>query len=230
MRVPPLNSARARKGLIAGVRRARWARARAFETLGSDRYSATATGGMDRFLAGLIGENGYFIEAGANDGFRQSNTYLLERFHGWSGVLVEPIPSLYKTCAKRRAARVVNAALVDDPALMSVSMTFADLNSVVGEDRASANWGWTTPYEVEVPARTLTEILEEARAPAAPDLLSLDIEGHEVQALAGLDFDRYAPSFLLLEAWGGLEQFDGLLDDYELHCRFSDKDVLLTKR
>ena len=37
---------------------------------------------------------GFFIEAGANDGLKQSNTFYLESRRGWRGLLVEPIPEL----------------------------------------------------------------------------------------------------------------------------------------
>lgn len=62
-----------RDGMIA---RRRVARLRA-EAAGSDRLSRPALHGMDTALDELIGkDNGFFVEAGANDGFTQSNTHL----------------------------------------------------------------------------------------------------------------------------------------------------------
>jgi hypothetical protein len=41
---------------------------------------------MDRKLDELFdGRPGFFVEAGANDGYQQSNTYYLEHLRGWSG-------------------------------------------------------------------------------------------------------------------------------------------------
>ena len=60
-------------------------------------------------------DRGYFVEAGANDGHLQSNTYYFERFKGWTGVLIEPIPELYNRCVRERPrSRVLNYALVPD--------------------------------------------------------------------------------------------------------------------
>ena len=43
---------------------------------------------------------------------------------------------------------------------------------------------------IEVPVRTLDDVLAEAQAPAPIDLLSLDVEGHELQVLDGFDARR----------------------------------------
>jgi hypothetical protein len=52
-------------------------RRRVFELAGSRRYSRPAPGGLDDKLARYLDfDNGFFIEAGANDGFAQSNACL----------------------------------------------------------------------------------------------------------------------------------------------------------
>jgi FkbM family methyltransferase len=55
-------------------------------------------------------------------------------------------------------------------------------------------------YQVRVPARTLTAVLDEAAPGREIDLLSLDVEGMEADVLRGLDFARYAPRFICVEA------------------------------
>ena len=68
--------------------------------------------GMDRKLEHYIGfKGGTFIEAGANDGLAQSNTYFLAKHLGWSGLLVEPVPKYFRMCTRARKARTVNCAL-----------------------------------------------------------------------------------------------------------------------
>ena len=49
----------------------------------------------------LTRRGGVFVEAGANDGYAQSNTYYFERMRGWSGVLIEPVPELAHHCPFR---------------------------------------------------------------------------------------------------------------------------------
>ena len=52
---------------------------------------------------------------------------------------------------------------------------------------------------IEVPIRTLDDILVAAEAPAQFDFLSIDVEGHELEVLSGFDLRRWRPSLILLE-------------------------------
>jgi hypothetical protein len=55
-------------------------------------------------------------------------------------------------------------------------------------------------HEVRVPARRLSEIID-AEIPAQEiDLLSLDVEGGELEALRGLELARHRPRYILVEA------------------------------
>ena len=88
-----------------------------------------------------------------------------------------------------------------------VSLRFGGLMTVVvggreGDDEwvaaAHAVGQEEPPHEFRAPARTLSSILDEVHAPEV-DLLSLDVEGYEAQVLAGLDLERHAPRFVLVE-------------------------------
>jgi FkbM family methyltransferase len=217
-----------------------WYRSRTFEALGSQRYSRPAMFGMDGRLAELMPwERGVFVEAGAHDGYTQSNTYYLERFRGWSGVLIEPIPELRALCERRRPrSQVVGCALVG-PQLEadSVEIQFGDLMSTVGSGKAHAAGGLSMTgrraYSIEVPARTLSAVLDDARLTKI-DLLVLDLEGGELDAIAGLDFARHAPRYLLVEALDRIEQqaaLDAALaPHYDFVETLSDYDLLYSRR
>ncbi len=189
---------------------------------------------------GLAG--GFFIEAGANDGLTQSNTFVLERDHGWRGLLVEPIPELAKRCrANRPSAIVENVALVPAGfAGTSIEMTFCNLMSQVkGAMKSAAEEADhirrgkecqnLTPYNVSVPAKTLSAILD-AHGIERVDLLSLDVEGFELAALAGIDFDRHAPRWMLIEA-RYREEIDAFLASrYDVAATLSHHDVLYRRK
>lgn len=195
----------------------------ASERLGSARFSRPATDGLDTTLERhLPARPGFFVEVGAHDGFTASNTYFLERFRGWRGVLVEPIPSLYERCVRERPrSTVVNCALVGDGHTREVSMVYRGPRSRVAGHAVPAApeydfLDWERGFTVTVPARTLSSILDEAGATEI-DLLVLDVEGYELEALRGLDLSRHAPALVLVETNEAASELEDVLGDgYEL--------------
>jgi hypothetical protein len=72
---------------------------------------------LDEKLSKIIDiEGGFFFEAGANDGVRQSNTLYFEESRGWRGILVEPIPNRFLDCVVNRPKASSNGALLFLPA------------------------------------------------------------------------------------------------------------------
>jgi FkbM family methyltransferase len=231
----------------AAVREGRFWRRRAAERLGSERYSRPAADGMDRQLeAHLPPGPGVFIEAGAHDGYTQSNTYWLERFRGWSGLLVEPLPEMARRARRNRPrSTVVECALVaPDEAGTPITVRYGNTSSVVVGARGSAEADaeWITPglaragqksYDVTVPGRTLSDVLDELGITRV-DLLSLDLEGYELPALEGLDLDRHAPTLMLVEITQGDEQREAiharLSGHYDFVAQLSVRDHLFRAR
>ncbi len=214
------------------------ARRRLYELSGSQQHSRPAHDELDAKLERYLPESGTFLEVGANDGYTWSNTYYLERFRGWSGVLIEGIPALYEECCRRRSrSRVYNYALVG-PAFVdgSVTMTYSDLRSLVkGTDRAmeaEVQAAGEATYEIGVPARTLDEVLIED-GDRHIDFLSLDTEGSEAAVLRGLDLERRGPDWLLVEAptagrRGAVEEVLG--EHYEAVAALTPGDILYKRR
>jgi hypothetical protein len=82
-----------------------------------------------------------------------------------------------------------------------------------------------TTYHVDVPGRSLSTLLDQHNMTHV-DLLSLDVEGFERQALEGLDLKRHRPRFILVEARFRGEIDELLLPYYEPIAELSHHDVL----
>jgi FkbM family methyltransferase len=198
----------------------RWRRP-LFELIGSDRYSHLALNELDRKLKKYIDfRDGYFIEAGANDGLTQSNTYWFEQFRGWRGLLIEAVPEKAQACRRNRPrATIVQSALVASDTIRSVQINTADLMAFVAghsqddaEERARLTRAMSVQNlrevkRIDVPAKTLSSILDDLGSPGV-DLLSLDVEGFELEVLKGLDLRRHRPAYILLET----DKIDAALD------------------
>jgi FkbM family methyltransferase len=186
-------------------------RARLLDKLGWPRSFALFD--LDRRVSKHLNgrRNGFFIEAGANDGIKQSNTLYFERYLGWRGLLIEPIPELARACMTNRPNAIVeHAALVPFDHPDSIVMRSCGLMSVVRNGmrspaeenehvRLGAEIQNIKAYDVTVPAKPLQAILDR-HAIVKADLFFLDVEGFEAQVLAGIDHDRFTASCLVIEA------------------------------
>lgn len=198
---------------------------------------------LDRRLEKYLNfNNGFFIEAGANDGYSQSNTYFLEKERNWNGLLVEGIPDLYKKCKNIRINSIVeNYALVSNEfPHKSITMHFANLMSVVDGSlkkeeqenhikKGVAIQNLDKTYSIEVPARTLESILDEIPNLHKIDFFSLDVEGYELEVLKGINISKYRPNYILVEA-RFFDEVNNFLTEhnYKMVERLSHHDFLFT--
>ncbi len=140
---------------------------------------------------------GYFVEVGANEPQRDSQTWQFEQA-GWSGVLIEPQADLAARLRQRRRARVFETAC-SSPANAGRSLRLYLLGPHSSLKPELMVTGVVPRSAIEVTARTLDAILEEAGAPAPVDFASIDVEGHELEVLRGFDLARWRPRLLLVE-------------------------------
>ena len=145
--------------------------------------------------------SGFFVEVGANRPQELSQTWHLEQL-GWTGILVEPQPELAGDLCRARSAKVFAVACSSpENAGRRMQLHVAGPWSALDRDRMTP--GAQPERVIEVPVRTLDDILIEARAPVGFDFLSIDVEGHELEVLSGFDFARWRPRLVLLEDFVG---------------------------
>lgn len=148
--------------------------------------------------------SGYFVEAGAFDGVTISNTYLLESL-GWRGLLVEANPIYAAQCEQNRPrSTVVNVAIGPGTATGQVEFTCLDERGAAlsylkasPEHKSLCDGLGAQASLVQVPYTSLNRLLDGETA--AIDLLSLDLEGMELDALHGFDLQRYRPEIVIVE-------------------------------
>lgn len=145
---------------------------------------------------------GYFVEFGACDGVTFSNTCLLERTYGWTGILAEPDDRWHEALRRHRTSALETACLwhtsgavvefvqVDPPDLSTIRHYGDD--DVHGAHRRSGR-------VTSVPTLSLNDLLAKHQAPATIDYLSIDTEGSEFDILRHLDFDTYSFRVITVE-------------------------------
>ena len=180
------------------------------------RGSLEHPGLNQKLLEAIDTSPSYYVEIGANDGVAQSNTLALEIFHGWTGLLIEPSTDTFQRLKRNRSQRrnyLLKSACVSSAFPQStVDLIYSNLMSValgldsdVSDPHAHAESGAKflsseDPIRVEsVPATTMTRALEMAGAPIRIGLLSLDVEGAELEVLKGIDFEKYQFDWMVIE-------------------------------
>jgi len=139
---------------------------------------------------------GFFLDVGAGDPIRHSTTYYLEKHLGWTGIAVDAIAEYADAYAKERPGTHFFAYFAGDR-----SDTTHDF--YVSEDRNFSSATGADPrggiYQRRKVATIALDDLLRRENVSRLDFLSLDIEGSERIALAGLDVLRYRPELVCVE-------------------------------
>lgn len=140
---------------------------------------------------------GFYVDVGANDPVLDSQSQHLEVL-GWTGLLVEPDPDCCELLRQNRKGVVIEMACSSpENAGKQLQLNRAGPHSTL-EDQPIA-LGAVIRSTVAVRCETLDAMLREHAAPVGFDLLSIDIEGHELVALSGFDFGYWQPRLVLIE-------------------------------
>ena len=135
------------------------------------------------------GRRGRYLEMGALDGVRFSNTIMLERCFGWSGVLIEANPRNFESLKEsgRRSATFVHSAVCSPAGSIEMTIRGGEVAGQVGRMSATHIQRWQHKNAlrngtVYVPCRPLSDILD-AR-PGSIDFFSLGEGGLSTGASA----------------------------------------------
>ncbi|MDX6400577.1 MAG: hypothetical protein QOF27_1183 [Gaiellaceae bacterium] len=151
-----------------------------------------------RFFADRRG--GVFVDVGSAHWRDGSNTYALERHLDWHGIAVDAL-SHWEAGYRRNRPRTTffNYIVTDhsgtvDPfyvagSLSSMKRHHLEIFTNIDIDAVSIH---------RVPTTTLTDLLDAQRV-ARIDLLSMDIEQAEPEALSGFDIRRFRPLLVCVE-------------------------------
>ena len=185
---------------------------------------------MDRKIVELFSgkENGVFIEVGAADGVDQSNTLLLERKYSWTGLLVEPISDQFNFCKKvRENAFVENCCLGSFEGSLGESEFYSsNLTSrvVKKNDVEQTN-------EIEIVKNNSLDNLLKKYHIETVDIMSLDVEGYEIEVLDGYNDENKIIEYLLVETWD-FEKFSSYAKtrNWQYVCSWGVSDFLFKLR
>ena len=151
--------------------------------------------------------DGFFVEVGAYDGYRWSNTTpLIEA--DWSGIMIEPVSRYYEACENRYKdndkVEISNCCIgwenkdkqkvyFGGPLTTIVEEMVSIYNQTDPSDNHSLdNYSESTMY-------TLDTFLEDKKVERNFDVLSIDVEGAEWKILEVFNIDEWNPKMVIVE-------------------------------
>jgi FkbM family methyltransferase len=155
--------------------------------------------------------NGIFLEIGGYDGITGSNTYFLEKYLNWDGIVVECNPTLVEKCKNVRSCYVCDKALYETD---DVEITFTiPLGDEIkgGKEQLGGIKSLLKPESLHVFQRCYKKskdiivktininTLLESRKIYNIDYVSLDVEGGEMSILKTWNFNKHKVKFLTIE-------------------------------
>jgi FkbM family methyltransferase len=172
----------------------------------SDVYSIKSYSqeGEDMILRRIF-ENqktGFYVDAGAHHPFRFSNTYYFYK-QGWQGINIDAMPgsmNIFRRFRKRDINIESGVALNDAQYTFFVFKEEAlnTFDDVLAQQYKSA--GYEILSQLQVRARPLADLLKEYLPFGQRiDLLSVDVEGFDLDVLKSNDWQLFRPRVLITE-------------------------------
>lgn len=157
---------------------------------------STAQSRQDVFVLSQLNfkRGGFFVEFGATNGITHSNTYLLEKEFGWTGILAEPALCWHEALTRNRKVAIDTQCVWKESkqTVPFYETDAADLSTIAlyrDDDLHKTKRMHGRRYDV--PTISLQDLLIKHKAPILIDYLSLDTEGSEFEILNSFDFDRH---------------------------------------
>jgi FkbM family methyltransferase len=154
---------------------------------------------LRRALQGI--ERGCYLDVGASHPVVDSNTYALYQ-RGWRGIAVEPQPQFAAAWAQARPEDVFVGAAAgagSGETELHTPRRFGQSATTHGASLARYRRMGLETAAQRVRLTTLNAVLEELLGGRTLHLLSLDVEGGEGAAFAGLDLGRFRPWLMIVE-------------------------------
>tara|TARA_B100000686_G_scaffold197579_1_gene204436 strand:- start:417 stop:1247 length:831 start_codon:yes stop_codon:yes gene_type:complete len=166
---------------------------------------------QDVFASFVVGDkfDKTFFEFGATNGFDLSNSYILETFLNWKGVISEPSPQWHNELKKNRP----NADIITD-CIWSESEKNLDffesdvgvlssLNDYKESDKISMPGNTMARIKngkiISVRTISMNHVIEKKFKFKSPSYISIDTEGSEYEILKTFDFKKYRPILFTIE-------------------------------
>jgi len=168
------------------------------------RFSAQFAQDIMAYLFFNGKKTGFYIEIGACDGYNGSTTYWAEQL-GWNGICIEPHKTTFEQLNKYRNCVLYNFAISDKTQKNVEFITFPEINtrneilSTISQRHIEEAKQLSSMQAVTIDTITFDDMMKGFPNIKHIDFLSIDTEGHEMNVLRSINFDKYSFGFITIE-------------------------------
>jgi FkbM family methyltransferase len=157
----------------------------------------------DIVIESILGtqSKGYYVDVGAHHPTSLSNTMALYK-RGWSGINIDPNPDMFHSFVTHRKRDInLNVGISTQSGFLKYYMFECSLLNTLDQNKADVWSNHSKLLDVcEVQCTTLDAVLREhVNSDIKIDLLSVDVEGHEMAVLTSNDWSKYRPRLVVVE-------------------------------
>jgi FkbM family methyltransferase len=169
------------------------------------------------------GSLGTYVDVGSHHPYKGSNTFRLYA-HGWRGMTVDPNPRFASLAQRVRPGDIhLMEGVSSQRGELSYYQFENDVMNTLSEDRAASlvAAGNRVCATITVRCRPLAEMVEEKLGERQIDLLNVDCEGLDLDAIRSIDLEVHRPTVLMVEDYPSLNSFQshGKPGDLEKYLR-----------
>ena len=184
-----------------------------------ETYAALAE---DLVVETLIGKVTKFIDIGANNGMSGSNTFLFA-LKGAKGLCFEPVPAIFFDLKYlywiNKKVKCINEGISDEEQILEMRSQGVLSSIIETEDpnhkehlKQGGFFDENAPI-INISCRPLNYWVSIYQEFLSTDLISIDVEGHELKVLQGIDFSQVTAKCLAIEV--GSQMDNWIHQDYE---------------
>lgn len=151
--------------------------------------------------SGRPNPNRVYFDLATNDAMAISNTWVFDACLGWSGLCVEPQPRYVSNIFMRRSCEILSTCVGSQTGEHMQFTMAGGFGGVAATNKNNPHFqshGRANIADVPMICLKFSDITER-RSTTHIDVLSLDVEGHEIHVLHGIDWDNTEIDFIIAE-------------------------------
>ena len=156
----------------------------------------------DKYLLNIFDidkvQNGTYLEVGAYDGVRFSNTLFLQNEFKFSGILIEAQSNLFNRLKVNRPKDFLVSSAITNSNSLNVDFIGNNLEAGVIDNLSTNLEKHSDWYMYKVPNKKLSEVIEDSKLDYI-DVMFIDTEGSELEIVESIDF-TFPISLIVIEA------------------------------